>query len=91
MQVHNETTTQVCTSLFWHLSNKGLDFSTVNRLMQDIFGILQDGGTFTVGLINTHLNEMGWTEVSIDEATVELALTLLKNEFKYSVHTHMIH
>jgi len=91
MQQQNQNTIDVCTSLFWHLSDKGLDPSEVNRLVKDVFCILQDGGTFTVGFINHQLNGMGWTGHIIDEDAIELVLTILKNEFEYSVSTHTVH
>ena len=91
MQQHDKFTVDVCTSLFWHLSDKGLDPTEVNRLVKDIFCILQDGGTFTVGFINHRLSDMGWTQHIIDEDTIELVLTILENEFQYSVSTHTVH
>jgi len=91
MQQEHTSTIDVCTSLFWHLSDKGLAPKEVNRLVKDIFCILQDGGTFTVGFINHQLNDMGWTGHIIDEDTIELVLTILENDFQYSVSTHTVH
>ncbi|MCG8473827.1 MAG: hypothetical protein MI742_18515 [Desulfobacterales bacterium] len=91
MQQHDPNTMDLCSSLFWNLTHKGLVPSEVNRLVKDLFCILQDGGTFTVGFINRRLNDMGWTGHIMDENTIELVLTILKNEFQYTVSTHTVH
>lgn len=91
MQHHDTNTIDVCTSLFWHLSNKGLGPSEVNRLVKDVFCILQDGGTFTVGFINHQLNSKGWTGHIIDEEAIEMVLAILEDEFDYDVSTHTVH
>lgn len=91
MHQQSPNTIEVCTSLFWHLSGKGLGPTEVNRLVKDVFCILQDGGTFTVGFINHQLNGMGWTGHIIDEDAIELVLAILVNDFQYSVSTHTVH
>jgi hypothetical protein len=91
MQQENINTTQVCSTLFWKLSDQGLTPEDVNRLVKDIFSILRDGGTFTVGYINYELNKIGWYDGIVDENIVEMVLSILEAEFRYSVTTHTIH
>ncbi len=91
MQQQDHENMDLCSSLFWHLTEKGLAPAEVNRLVKDLFCILQDGGTFTVGFINHQLHDMGWTGHMIDEAAIELVLTILENEFEYTISTHTVH
>lgn len=91
MQQQEPNTTDLCSSLFWHLTDRGLAPEEVNRLVKDLFSILQDGGTFTVGFINRCLNDMGWAGHIIDEEGIELILDIMKHEFQYAVSSHTVH
>lgn len=84
-------TTDICSTLFWHLSDQGLEPSQVNQLVKDVFNILRDGGVFTVGFINNELELLGWPEQSVDDYILELILSILEREFKYSISSHTVH
>jgi hypothetical protein len=84
-------TAEICSTLFWHLSDQGLKPSQVNQLVKDVFNILRDGGVFTVGYINHELRNLGWQEKAVDDYILELILTILEKEFKYTVSSHTVH
>ena len=87
----NNNAVDICSTLFCHLSDKGLGPSQVNQLVKDVFNILRDGGVFTVGFINGELEKKGWEEKPVDDYIVELILAILEKEFKYSVSSHTVH
>lgn len=87
----NLNTVDICSTLFWHLSDRGLDPSQVNQLVKDVFNILRDGGVFTVGFINSELENLGWHEKAVDDYIIELILAILEKEFKYTVSSHTVH
>lgn len=87
----NTNTVDICSTLFWHLADKGLEPSQVNQLVKDVFNILREGGIFTVGFINNELQKNGWPEKPVDDYIVELILAILEKEFKYSVSSHTVH
>ena len=89
--LNNNESVDICSSLFLHLSSKGLGSSEVNQLVKDVFTILKDGGIFTIGSINSELETKGWGGQPIDDHIVELMLALLEKEFKYTVSSHTIH
>lgn len=90
---HTESinTVDICSTLFWHLADLGLDTSQVNQLVKDVFNILRDGGVFTVGFINNELKNLGWHEKAVDDYILELILAILEKEFKYTVSSHTVH
>ncbi len=89
--LENTSTVDICSTLFWHLAEKGLEPSQVNKLVKDVFNILRDGGVFTVGFINNELEKTGWQTKQVDDYIVELILAILEKEFKYSVSSHTVH
>ncbi len=89
--LENTSTVDICSTLFWHLAEKGLEPSQVNKLVKDVFNILRDGGVFTVGFINTELEKLGWQTRQVDDYIVELILAILEKEFKYSISSHTVH
>ena len=89
--LENTSTVDICSTLFWHLAEKGLEPSQVNKLVKDVFNILRDGGVFTVGFINNELAKTGWQTKQVDDYIVELILAILEKEFKYSVSSHTVH
>lgn len=89
--LENNNTVDICSTLFWHLADKGLETTQVNQLVKDVFNILRDGGVFTVGYINSELEKKGWAENPVDDYIVELILAILEKEFKYSVSSHTVH
>lgn len=84
-------TADICSTLFWHLSDQGLKPNQVNQLVKDVFNILRDGGVFTVGYINHELEVMGWQQKAVDDYILELILTILEKEFKYTISSHTVH
>jgi hypothetical protein len=88
---YKENTVNICTTLFWRLSNLGLTPEEINKLVKDVFNMLKDGGSFTVSFVNYELRMMGWEKQVIDECSFELIILLLENEFDYSVYSHVIH
>ncbi|MFA6012581.1 MAG: hypothetical protein WC799_21495 [Desulfobacteraceae bacterium] len=84
-------TAEICSTLFWHLSDQGLKPTQVNQLVKDVFNILRNGGVFTVGYINKELQSLGWNEKAVDDYILELILTILEKEFKYTVSSHTVH
>ncbi len=89
--LEDTNTVDICSTLFWHLAEKGLEPSQVNKLVKDVFNILRDGGVFTVGFINNELEKNGWQAKQVDDYIVELILAILEKEFKYSVSSHTVH
>lgn len=87
----NNSTVDICSTLFWHLAEQGLEPTEVNQLVKDVFNILRDGGVFTVGFINSELEKIGWMGTPVDDYIVELILAILEKEFKYSVSSHTVH
>ncbi len=89
--LENNNTVDICSTLFCHLADQGLEPSQVNQLVKDVFNILRDGGVFTVGYINGELEKKGWPEKPVDDYIIELILAILEKEFKYSVSSHTVH
>lgn len=89
--IARENTANVCATLFWRLSGKGLQPPEINSIVKDVFNLLRDGGSFTVAYINYELEGMGWPIAVMDEYTFELIIFLLETEFDYTVNTHIIH
>jgi hypothetical protein len=87
----NNNTVDICSELFYNLTDKGMEAQDVNKLVRDLFKILGDGGVFTVGFINSKLEEAGWEAKMVDDHIVELVLAILKKEFDYSVNSHTVH
>ncbi|MBU1169853.1 MAG: hypothetical protein KKD44_09860 [Proteobacteria bacterium] len=84
-------TTDICSTLFWHLSEQGLIPTQVNQLVKDVFNILKEGGVFTVGYINQELEVLGWQAQAVDDYILELILSILEKEFKYTISSHTVH
>lgn len=84
-------TTEICSTLFWHLSDQGLKPTQVNQLVKDVFNLLRNGGVFTVGSINRELEKLGWNDGAVDDYILEMILAILEKEFKYTVSSHTVH
>ncbi|GAB6097297.1 hypothetical protein JCM14469_35510 [Desulfatiferula olefinivorans] len=84
-------TADICSTLFWHLSDQGLAPNQVNQLVKDVFNILREGGVFTVTTINRELEGLGWQKQAVDDYILELILTILEKEFKYTISSHTVH
>ncbi len=91
MLLENESSINICTSLFWRLSSKGLESLEINRLVKDVFNLLKDGGSFTIAFVNYELTQLGWTDGIMDESCFEHIVFLLENEFDYKVSTRDLH
>ncbi len=91
MLLENESSINICTSLFWRLSSKGLESLEINRLVKDVFNLLKDGGSFTIAFVNYELTQLGWADGIMDEPCFEHIVLLLENEFDYKVCTRDLH
>lgn len=85
------STSNICTSLFWRLSGKGLDEHTIQHLIFDVFNLLRDGGSFTVAAVNYELEKIGWENGLIDDYAFELIIFILEKEFDYQVTKRAVH
>ena len=54
-------------------------------LMDDIFGIIGNGGAFTTQLVNEELEQLGWGPEVLDETIFQLIVHILKSEWGYRV------
>lgn len=71
--------------LFRTYAQKGLTASVYHNLMQDVHRMLRPGGRFTVESINNSLTKLGWPENMINDATLELIVTLFELQHNYDV------
>ena len=58
-------------------------------IRNDAFKILCEGGTFTLGFVNSELEKLGWPESIMDEEGFDLVMSLIVTEFDYSVNTRV--
>lgn len=80
-----------CAVLFWRLLSRGFSAQEINTLVKDIYEIVQAGGCFTLGSINSELVQRGWKESVVDEKCFELIMGLLEKNLNYKVITHTVH
>jgi len=59
-------------------------------LMDDIFWIVGNGGTFTSRIVNEQLEELGWGSEVLDETIFQLIVYILKSEWGYRVRHYMV-
>ena len=59
-------------------------------LMDDIFCIIGNGGSFTTLLVNEQLEQLGWGPEALDETTFQLIVYILKSEWGYRVRHYMV-
>lgn len=90
MLEHTENSTDVCATLLWEMSSRGIKSSEISNLVKDVYKLVEDGGSFTLEWINDRLAERGW-KYQIDEFCFELILALFENELDYSINTYTIH
>ncbi len=90
---HEESanTANICTSLFWRLSTKGLDTSKIQHFIFDVFNLLRNGGSFTVAAVNYELEQIGWEAAILDDYSFELIIFILEKEFEYKVTKRALH
>jgi len=86
--VHNGT--RVCTSLLYRLTAKGYTPDEINRIVKDVFDAVRGGGSFTVAIVNTELERLGWPPSVLDEVTFEMIIALLESELGFSVTSHTV-
>ncbi len=91
MQIESANIANICTSLFWRLSGKGISPDGIQHLIYDVFNLLRNGGSFTVTSVNFELEQMGWGSSMIDEYCFELIIFILENEFDYNVKKRALH
>ena len=70
-------TVDICATLLRNLSQRGLQVSEINQLVKDVFGLLKNGGSFTVAFVNYELELMGWGSGIFDEIIFEMIFGLL--------------
>ena len=90
MLAHTENSSDVCATLLWEMSSRGIKSSEISNLVKDVYKLIEDGGSFTIDWINERLAERGW-EYQIDEFCFELILSLFENELDYSVNSYTLH
>lgn len=90
-QEESVNTSNICTSLFWRLSSKGLNTSKIQHLIFDVFNLLRNGGSFTVAAVNYELERLGWDASIIDDYIFELIIFILEKEFDYKVTKRALH
>lgn len=91
MQKQTYDTANICTSLFWRLSSKGISPQKVQHLIYDVFNLLREGGSFTVAAVNFELEKIGWERSIIDDYCFELIIDILEKEFDYQVTKRALH
>ena len=86
--IHNGT--RMCTSLLCRLAVKGYSPEEINRMVKDVFNVVREGGSFTVSIINTEMEGLGWPPSVIDEVTFEMMVKLFESELGFSVKSHTV-
>lgn len=86
-----ENSSDICMTLFYRLYDQGLSVSEVHKLIQDVFNLIKNGGSFTLDYINFRLEQMGWDKMIMDTISFELLLDLVESELPYQVKSHAIH
>lgn len=59
-------------------------------LMDDVFLIIGNGGTFTTQLVNEQLEQQGWGPDLLDETSFQLIVYILRSEWGYRVRHYMV-
>jgi len=59
-------------------------------LMDDIFWLIGNGGSFTTRVVNEQLEQLGWAPEVLDETTFQLIVYILKSEWGYRVRHYMV-
>lgn len=81
---------RMCTSLLWHLTAKGYASDDINRMVKDVFDMIRGGGCFTVSIVNTRMEQLGWPPSVVDESTFEMILGVLESELGFSVMAYTL-
>lgn len=81
----------ICATLFIRLLGQGLEPGDVHRLVKDVYGLVRDGGAFTLAGINAALSRMGWHAEIMDAISLDLLMILLQHEFSMQIETHTVH
>ncbi|MCG8470455.1 MAG: hypothetical protein MI742_01190 [Desulfobacterales bacterium] len=81
---------QKCTQLLWYLATKGHSRDEINRLIQDVFNVIRDGGNFTIAMINGEMQALGWPPCVVDETSFEMLVSLMEDEMGYSIKAHTV-
>ena len=82
---------EVVDVLCLRLLNKGLVWFEISDLISDIFEILEVGCDPTAAIINGELFRLGWRELFIDEQTLNLVVSFLKNTGCFKVARSTVH
>lgn len=91
IQLESSNTGNICATLLYRLSEQGLMLVESRKLIQDVMTLLCEGGFFTLDSVNTHLQQKGWSPHCLDTESLELIISLIQNEYDYSVKTHVLH
>ncbi|WP_300668079.1 hypothetical protein [Desulfoluna sp.] len=82
--------TRMCTSLLLRLAAKGYSSGEINRMVKDVFEVIRDGGSFTVAIVNTEMEGLGWPPSVFDESTFDMIVGLFESELGFSVVSHTV-
>ncbi len=91
IQLESSNIGNICATLLYRLSEQGLMLVDSRRLIKDVIDLLCEGGFFTVDSVNSHLEQIGWNQQMLDTESLELIISLVKNEYDFSVKTHVLH
>jgi len=81
---------RLCTSLLWHLAEKGHSPDEIHRMVKDVFHLIRDGGSFTVAIVNEAMEGRGWPPSILDETTFNMMVGLFESEMGFSVTSHSV-
>ncbi len=59
-------------------------------MVKDVFDLIRGGGSFTIAIVNTEMEILGWPPSIVDEATFEMIVGLLESELGFSVRSHTL-
>jgi len=79
-----------CASLLWRLAEKGHSPDEINRMVKDVFNVISDGGSFTVAIVNTAMEGLGWPPSILDETTLNMMVGLFESEMGFSIRSHTV-
>ncbi|MBT3368471.1 MAG: hypothetical protein HN416_15065 [Nitrospina sp.] len=82
---------EVVDILCLRLQSKGLVWFEISDLISDIYEILGVGCDPTAAIINGELSRLGWRELIIDEQTLNLIVSFLKNSGCLEVARSTVH
>ena len=76
--------------LICRLTERGISHTRVPGIVRDVFHIIADGGIFTIDLVNSWLEHLGWGQEVLDETSFQLIVHVLEREWGYRVRHYSI-